>query len=195
MYFNFETPPEDAGGLPLLVNVDRIAHDTVVDGIKIDDVAVELDPHITELLRRTIARFNTETLETGHFRDCIHFVMAMCGLWMPTHLPYARDFLMELECRDDATPAEMLGPTALGIPNDSRCLGFDDQPFVYSHSVFGVTTPVGNLCLSRLGTKAEYSMSTFDAMLSDYTLEVVHPIDELVVLRNEEGIFHWSRQN
>lgn len=195
MYFNFETRPEDTPGLSLLTNVDHVTPHTAVEGVRIDDKIIDLEPLTTEMLRLAIAQINTEALDPEHFRDCNHFVMAMCGLWMPTHAPFSNEFSMELECREGEASTRGGGPIALGIPNDNRCLGFGNQSFVYGHSVFGINTSVGNLCLGKLGTGSEYSISTFDAVLHEYGLEVAHPISQLTVYHNSADIFHWSSQD
>lgn len=194
MYLNFETELDNTIGLPLLAEVHQITPDTVIHGVKIDGLIIDLDAQITERLRSSVARINTETLEPKHFRDCNHFAMAMCGLWMPTHAPYTKDFSMKIECRDNTVSTEEHGPIALGIPNDSRCVGFGDQPFVYSHSMFGISTSVGSLCLSKLGIDAKYSISTFDAALREHELEVAHPINSLTILENGVDVFQWSHR-
>ena len=197
MYLHFETEAsnDSTHGLPLLIDSDKVTPDSIVRGVKIDGLDAHLDEQIIVTFQQTVSRINTENLPPKHFRDCSHFVMAMCLMWMPTHPPYARDFSTEVECEDNTNANEHFGPVALGIPNDSRCLGFGDSPFVYSHSVFGIDSSMGVLCLSKLGIQTEYSLSTFNAVLADFDLEVSHPISKLAVKAVGQEVFQWRRHN
>jgi len=191
--FETKVPRGRETGIPILLDVGNVTPDTIITGVKIDGSEVNLDEQIIAAFQETVGRINTETLPPKHFRSCANFVMAMCGVWMPTNPPYVRDFSMEVECEDNTNTIEHHGPVALGIPNDSRCLDFGNDPFVYSHSVFGVDSSMGILCLSELGIHAEYSLSTFDAALADTQLEVSHPISRLVVKMVGEEIFEWRK--
>lgn len=191
MYLQFETQ-EDRPELPILVDPESVMHDSEISGVKIDGLSVELDAHIVERFKQTVAVINGETLPAKHFRDCSHFVIALCGFWMPTHRPFDRDFDMEIQCEDQNTSAKLLGPMAIGIPNDEQCLGYDSQPFVYCHSTFGTVSSAGNLCFSKLGTRNEYSLSFLEALLSEYSAEVSHPIQRLRVHQTGTTIFEWE---
>jgi hypothetical protein len=197
MYLRFETkvPVGREVEIPILSGAENITPDTVISGVKIDGSDVNLDERVVATFNETVSRINTETLPPKHFRDCTHFVMAMCGLWMPTHTPFSRDYIMAVEGEDNTNIKEHLGPAALGIPNDSRCLGFGHDAFVYSHFVFGVDSSIGKLCFSKLGIHDVYSLSTFDTALADADLEVSHPINRLLVRAVGEEIFQWRRND
>jgi len=195
MFLRFETmaAQNDTDKIPILVDSESITVDSIIDGVKIDDSAVSLDHQILRTFQNVVSRINTEVLPPGHFRDCCHFTMAMCGIWMPTHALFDGDFSMKITCHDTADTKEHYGPVALGIPNDDRCLGFGDAAFVYAHSVFGVDSSIGFLCLSKLGIESEYSLSTFDTVLTEYDLAVSHPIHKLAVQTFGEEIVTWHR--
>ena len=164
---------------PLLVDADRVTPDSPMVGVLVDGAEIEFDDSIINRLKRVVSRMTTETLADNHYRDCIHFVMAMSDIWLPTSSPLERGKSMSQIC--DNTPSEdhPVGLVSTGVPNDERCIGFGDAAYVYMHAALGVTSSEGVLYLQKLGIKSAYSLATADQMLAYYDHEVIHPIVEM----------------
>jgi hypothetical protein len=105
---------------------------------------------------------------------------------------YDPDFEIKQECDEREDTEGGIGPVALGLPNDSRCVGFGPVSFMYCHDVFGVESSAGRLCFSKMGVFSDYSLSTFEAALSDRDLEVAHPITKFALHSAGTDVVAWT---
>lgn len=178
MKIQFETPQERAQGLemPILVDVDKLSTSGLIRAMLIDGEEAGLDETIIETFRDVVVRMRDEKLPDGHFRDCVHFVIAMNGIWLPTHRPFDRGTEMRYVCDESLLVDPPEGPVFMGVPNDERCLGFGDANFVYFHSAIGYTTLSGVMYLQRLGVDPVFGLSTLEQALAYSDTLVAHPM-------------------
>ena len=197
MKLQFETNPELTEGfeLPMLVDVQNITFDNDYSSLQIDGVEVGLDDKIIQTTADVIGKINEEVLPDKHFRDCVGFTMAMCGVWLPTHKPFDYMYDFEQVCDENVDSNSILeGPVSSGIPNDDRCVGFGDAKFVYSHMAFGLNTSEGNLFVYKIGVESEYCISSLNKVFEFYEHEVVHYVNEARVTHKEQGqLVSWKR--
>lgn len=195
MSLRFETQPSLTNGkeIPILVDIESVSEDMEIQNVLVNGNKVAIDDTTLRRLAHVVSRMSTERLPKQHFRDCIHFVMAMSGVWLPTSHSLARGRRIEQVCDSSGLVQEPVGPVSAGIPNDERCLGFDGEPYIYLHAAVGAQTSNGVLYVQKLGTDDHFGLATSQEMLSYYDLDVVHPIQELT-LRDGDTITHWPAQ-
>ncbi len=181
-------------GLPTLVDLEAVHDERVPEVVSIDGTSCDVDVNITKRFQSVVSKMLRDALPPRHFRDCNHFVMAMCGLWMPTHALHDKRYDLFYTCRESDAPV-LAGPVSMGIPNDSRCLWFGDIAYVYRHIVYGVDTSLGEMCLHKIGVKNCFALSSVEAALKAYNNEVAHTTQELGATCGPEEIFRWNRSS
>lgn len=191
----FETVIRDDGHeMPVLVDLDSVSTDKLPETLSVDGEACDIDEVIVRRFVSVVERMQKEELPEGHFRDCVSFVMAMSGLWMPTHKPFERRYDCVMQHNDAIGRDFVIGPVSTGVPYNERFLGFEGCKFVYGHAAYVVETSSGLFALHKLGVSSVYALSTIEGLLTVYDDEVVHSIDSFRVVHMGEETFIWKRE-
>lgn len=192
----FETSTYDELEIPLLVNFESLDSGIAPDYLSLDGAQCSIEDTMLQRLHSVLSVIKNEQLPREHFRDCSHFVMAMCGLWMPTHRPLDERFSMYYECEDSLnTNEDLLGPVMMGIPNDLRCIGFGNIPYIYNHAAYAIDSSLGGMFLQKLGIENDFALTSMKNALDIHENELVHTLNSLwVIACNGLEAFRWSRK-
>lgn len=194
MSLRFETMPHLTGGkeVPILVDSSYL-QDGHSGKVFVDDNEIDIDDQLIRDFAHVSGRMATERLPKDHFRDCVHFVMAMNGIWLPTSPVLSRSRSLEQVCNSSDQNLEPSGIVSSGTINGRYGLGSGNEQYHYSHVAIGTETSAGVRYIQKLGTDSYFGLSTIRQMLEYYDHQVVHPVKELT-LKDGNSEVKWSRQ-